>query len=59
MVHHVFPREQYPEYQWEPWNLISLSAEAHNEMHDRNTGSLTDKGQELLKRVARKRNMKL
>lgn len=53
-VHHVLPRTEYPEYQWEPWNLISLCAERHDELHDRNTGALTDKGAELLRRTARK-----
>ncbi len=24
-VHHVWPAEDYPEYAWELWNLISLS----------------------------------
>ena len=58
-VHHIFPRDDYPQYQWDDWNLISLSAEMHNEMHDRNTGALTAKGRELMQRTARKRNMKL
>ena len=53
-VHHVFPREEFPEYQWEPWNLVSLAGDVHDEMHDRVTGSLTEKGAELLKRVARR-----
>ena len=53
-VHHVFPRELYPEYQWAGWNLISLSRAAHDTLHDRNTGALTDAGAELLRRTARK-----
>jgi len=53
-VHHVFPREEFPEYQWEPWNLVSLSGDVHDEMHDRVTGALTEKGAELLRRIARK-----
>ena len=53
-VHHIFPRELFPEYQWESWNLISLSNEAHNMMHDRNTHELTKVGKELLLRTARK-----
>ena len=56
-VHHIFPRESYPQYQWEDWNLISLSRQVHNEMHDRNTHELTEKGLELLKRTARKYNI--
>ena len=51
-VHHIFPRDEYPQYQREPWNLVSLSSKAHDEMHDRNTGKLTDKGKRLLYRAA-------
>ena len=53
-VHHVFPREEFPEYQWEPWNLVSLAGDVHDQMHDRVTGALTDRGAELLRRVARR-----
>ena len=53
-VHHIFPRELFPEYQYELWNLISLSAEKHNELHDRSTNELTEQGVELLKRTARR-----
>ena len=53
-VHHVLPRTEYPEYQWEPWNLISLCAERHDELHDRNTGALTDEGKRLRERILRK-----
>ena len=53
-VHHVFPREDFPEYQWEQWNLISLAGDVHDQMHDRQSGALTAKGVELLRRVARR-----
>ena len=53
-VHHIFPREYFPEFQWEPWNLISLSAVAHNTLHDRDTDQLTEEGLELLRRTARR-----
>ena len=56
-VHHVFPRDEFPEYQWELWNLISLAGDVHDTMHDRMSGALTDKGAELLRRVARKNNL--
>lgn len=58
-VHHVFPREEYPEYQWEPWNLISLCAEAHDAMHDRATGLLTQRGAEWLRRIARREGVEV
>lgn len=55
-VHHIFPREEYPAYQWEPWNLISVSTEMHNKLHDRDTHKLTKMGLELMERTARKRD---
>lgn len=58
-VHHVFPRELFPEYQWEPWNLISLAGDVHDSMHDRITGELTEKGMELLRRVARRQGVEV
>lgn len=51
-VHHIFPADRYPEYQWEPWNLISLCREEHNAMHIRETDELTDQGAALMKRIA-------
>ena len=59
IVHHIFPRDIFPEYQWQPWNLISVSAAAHNRLHDRNTDQLTEEGMALLIRTARKRGMDL
>ncbi len=56
-VHHIFPREQFPQYQWQPWNLISLCTEAHNEMHYRKDRRLTPKGIELLRRTAMKQGI--
>ena len=53
-VHHVFPREEFPEYQWEPWNLISVSTEVHNSLHDRTTNELTAEGRRLQERIARR-----
>lgn len=59
LVHHILPREYFPEYQWEPWNLISLSNKAHEEMHYRTTRDLTKKGLEWAIRTARKQNIDL
>ena len=58
-VHHIFPREQFPEYQWQPWNLISLCKEAHNEMHYRTNNKLTAKGLDLLRKTAVKQGIDL
>ena len=51
VVHHIFPRQEYPQYQYEPWNLISLSRMTHNEMHDRDSDELSEKGKDLLRRT--------
>ena len=51
-VHHIFPRDTFPEYQNELWNLISLSYEAHNTLHDRNTNELTEEGEALRMQTA-------
>lgn len=58
-VHHIFPRDRFPEYQWEPWNLISLAGEVHEQMHDRTTGDLSAKGAELLRRTARRQGIEV
>ena len=58
-VHHIFPMDEYPQYRWEAWNLISLSNDVHNQMHDRNTNELTEIGRELMLRVARNRGINL
>lgn len=50
-VHHIYPVEEYPEYQWEEWNLISVSSTTHNKMHDRNTNKLIGEGLALMKRT--------
>ena len=58
-VHHIFPVSIYPQYAWEDWNMISLSAKTHNQMHDRNTNELTAKGKDLMQRTARQRGINL
>lgn len=57
LVHHVFPADEFPEYFWEPWNLVALSRAQHNKVHDRVTNELTREGAALLRRVARKNNI--
>jgi len=54
LVHHVFPRSEFPEYEFADWNLISITRRVHNRLHDRNTDELTEYGVELLQRIARK-----
>ena len=50
-VHHIWPAEDYPEYAFCRWNLIALSQGAHNAMHDRATGKLTEAGEALRRRT--------
>lgn len=45
VVHHIWPAEEWPEYAYQLWNLVSLSAAAHDAMHDRVTQKLTPLGQ--------------
>ena len=56
-VHHVFPRELFPQYTYEAWNLISVSHATHNKLHVRDSHKLTEEGWNLLVRVARKNNI--
>lgn len=51
VVHHIWPAEDYPEYAYCEWNLISLSAEKHDAMHDRTTRKLTALGESWRKRT--------
>ena len=43
-VHHIWPAEDYPEYAYCLWNLVSLSQGNHDRMHDRITRALTPLG---------------
>lgn len=47
IVHHIYPVEDYPEYAFCDWNLISLSSSMHNKLHDRSTNKLTELGETL------------
>ena len=46
-VHHIYPAEEYPQYAWCDWNLISVSGETHNRLENRKTGKLTELGKWL------------
>lgn len=58
-VHHIFPREYFPQFTFCEWNLISVSHKTHNQLHDRETHKLTNKGFEILKRTARKQGIQI
>ena len=38
VAHHVYPVEDFPGWRFCRWNLIAVSADAHNSFHDRATG---------------------
>lgn len=46
-VHHIVPIEEQEDLWLTDGNLVSLCTECHNKMHDRNTGQLTETGQQL------------
>lgn len=51
VVHHIWPAEDYPEYAYCLWNLVSLSAGNHDKMHDRITRKLTPLGERWRRRT--------
>ena len=51
VVHHIYPADEYPEYAWCDWNLISVSLATHNKLENRQTGELLPLGMELQKRT--------
>ena len=56
VAHHVYPVDDFPGWQWCRWNLIAVSADAHNSFHDRVTGKLTERGLAWQRRVSPPRN---
>ena len=50
-VHHIWPAEDFPEYAYCLWNLVSLSLASHDAMHDRTTGRLSPLGEDLRRRT--------
>ena len=59
LVHHIFPREEFPQYQYCLWNLISVSKAAHNRLHVRSSDELSKEGIDLLRRTARKNGIEV
>ena len=49
-VHHIWPAEDYPEFAWEPWNLLSITQDEHRLMHNQD-GSLTALGEAWRRRT--------
>lgn len=60
VVHHILPREEYPQYAWEDWNLISVSQETHKKrLHEKYTGKLTRIGKALMYQTAAENGIQL
>lgn len=51
VVHHIYPADEYPEWAWEDWNLISVSLATHNKLENRKSGELTEMGISLQRRT--------
>lgn len=51
-VHHIYPVENWPELALINSNLLSLCNKCHNSMHDRDSGELTQKGEEWMRRIS-------
>ncbi len=49
MVHHIYPAEEYPEYAYADWNLISVSYSTHKKLENHMTGGLTELGKQLMR----------
>lgn len=59
VVHHIFPKDEFPEYAYCLWNLISVSVSTHNSFHNRDGNGLSEKGRLLLVRTARKNGINI
>lgn len=60
LVHHILPRDKFPQYTFEDWNLISVSYDTHMKiLHNPYSGELTKKGQQLLMETAYMNGIKL
>lgn len=58
-VHHIFPVDMYPQYKWCSWNLISLTNENHELMHNRITKRLSSAGLRLMREKAQEKGIPL
>lgn len=56
MVHHIYPADEYPEYAFCDWNLITVSRRTHEMLEDRRSGTLTALGMELQRRTVPGKN---
>ena len=59
LVHHILPRDEYPQYAMEDWNLISLNKRTHSRIIHTIKGKLTNEGRKLMMETAFKQGIKL
>lgn len=59
VVHHILPREDFPQYAMEDWNLISLSRKTHDRIIHTIKGKLTNEGRKLMFETAFRNDIKL
>ena len=52
LVHHILPKEKFPQYAMEDWNLISVSRRTHTKILHNLNGDLTKKGKALMTETA-------
>ena len=57
IVHHIYPAKDYPEYEWDNDNLISVSVKTHNRLHIRNSDELSEEGIALMRRTKLRRKI--
>ena len=59
LVHHILPRDEFPQYAMEDWNLISLNKQTHSRIIHTIKGKLTNEGRKLMMETAFKQGIKL
>ena len=60
LVHHILPRDKFPQYTFMDWNLISVSFDTHLKiLHNRFNGELTNEGKQLMRETAYMNGVKL
>lgn len=59
VVHHILPRDEFPQYAMEGWNLISLNKRTHSRIIHTIKGKLTNEGRKLMMETAFKQGIKL
>lgn len=59
LVHHILPKEDFPQYALADWNLITVSRRTHNRILHNMNGDLTRKGKALMLETAEKNGIQL